>query len=38
MHMHWFFVVQFIHKINKDNIIIIIIIIIIINTIVRLDI
>ena len=35
MHMHWFFVVQFIHKINKDNIIIIIIII---NTIVRLDI
>ena len=37
MHMHWFFVVQFIHKINKDNIIIIIIIIII-NTIVRLDI
>ena len=36
MHMHWFFVVQFIHKINKDNIIIIIIIII--NTIVRLDI
>ena len=33
MHMHWFFVVQFIHKIKKDNIIIIII-----NIIVRLDI
>ena len=33
MHMHWFFVVQFIHKINKDKIIIIII-----NIIVRLDI
>ena len=32
MHMHWFFVVQFTHKINKDNIIIII------NIIVRLDI
>ena len=33
MHMHWFFVEQFIHKINKDKIIIIII-----NIIVRLDI